>query len=74
MHIVQNNAFAAQPTFIAAFANAQLRAERSYFPQHIICDEEQGFFAIDEGDYPMLPPAILSRIVHTVAGQLDDSF
>ena len=71
---INQNAFAAQPSFIAAFANAQLRAQRSYFPQHIISDEEQGFFAIDEGDYPVLPATILSRVVHTIAGQLDDSF
>ncbi|ANI80073.1 hypothetical protein [Sphingobium sp. EP60837] len=73
MHI-NHNAFAAEGTYIAAFANAELRAMTSYFPQHIIRDEEGGFFAIDEGDYGALPTTIINRVVCSISGKLDDSY
>jgi hypothetical protein len=68
MHI-NHNTFAAQATYIAAFAHAELRAMSSYFPQHIIRDEEGGFFAIDEGDYGVLPITIIDRVVHSIPGK-----
>lgn len=73
MHI-NHNAFAAEGTYIAAFANAELRAMTSYFLQHIIRDEEGGFFAIDEGDYGALPTTIINRVVYSIPGKLDDSY
>ena len=73
MSVIHAAIFTAQPTYIAAFVHAETRALTGYYPQHIICDEDGGFTAIDEGDYGELTAYIGGRIVHTVPGKLDDS-
>ena len=37
--------------FLAALRNAERRAASSYFDQHVLDDGEQGYVAVDEGDY-----------------------
>ncbi|SEJ86635.1 hypothetical protein SAMN05518849_11621 [Sphingobium sp. AP50] len=58
--------------FLAALRNAERRAASSYFDQHVLDDGEQGYVAIDEGDYSTLPETLIERIVHTVPGRLVD--
>jgi hypothetical protein len=64
----------AHPTqsYHAAMANAERRARHSPFDQHVISDNELGYIAIDEGDYPALPDHLIERIVYTVTGALFD--
>lgn len=61
--------FTAQPTYIAAFVHAATRALSSFYPQHIIRDEDGGFTAIGEGDYGERMSCIRGRIVHSVPAQ-----
>ena len=42
--------------------------------QHIICDADGSFTAIEEGDYGELTATIGGRIVCKVPGELDDSY
>ncbi|GAM03551.1 hypothetical protein MBENS4_0550 [Novosphingobium sp. MBES04] len=46
----------------------------SYFDQHVIEDDELGYFALDEGDYNILPAHLAARVVHTVHGGMLDEF
>lgn len=71
---VQTIATFNQPAYDAACRTASIRAQHSFFDQHIIEDEEAGFIAIDEGDYNGLAPHLIDRIVHTIAGQMADDF
>ncbi len=63
-----------QPAYDAAYRTATVRAQHSFFDQHIVEDEEAGYIAIDEGDYNGLTQALIDRIVHTVPGQMADDF
>lgn len=72
MHMISNPALADQATYLAACANAHMRARHSYFTQYVISDEEAGYLAIDEGDYVALPPHLIARVVHAVPSDLDE--
>lgn len=71
---VQTIATFNQPAYDAAYRTASIRAQHSFFDQHIIEDEEAGFIAIDEGDYNGLTQEMIDRIVHSIAGQMADDF
>ena len=55
------NALATYPTldhgqsYETAYAQADIRANHSFFDQHIIAQEDGSYTAIDEGDYDVLP-------------------
>lgn len=70
----QTNTAFNQPAYDAAFRMASVRAQHSFFDQHIIEDDEAGYLAIDEGDYNGLTQALIDRIVHTIPGQMADDF
>ena len=53
---------------------AERRALHSFFDQHVVEDEDLGYFALDEGDYNALPAHLASRVVHTVHGALLDEY
>ncbi|WP_010339734.1 hypothetical protein [Sphingobium yanoikuyae] len=74
MQTITNTAAAHNNAYFAAVANAERRALHSFFDQHVIEDEEQGYLAIDEGDYGNLTPAIIDRIVYTAPGGVLDEF
>lgn len=61
-------------SYFAAVETAERRAQHSFFDQHVMEDESQGYVALDEGDYDVLPAWALSRVVHTVHGVLLDEF
>lgn len=61
-------------SYDAAVRAANVRAQHSFFDQHVIEDEEGCFVAIDEGDYNALPQNLIDRIVHTVPGMMADDF
>ena len=42
--------------------------------QHVVEDEDLGYFALDEGDYNALPAHLASRVVHTVHGAMLDEY
>nr|WP_051908264.1 hypothetical protein [Sphingobium herbicidovorans] len=65
-HAHQSQRFRRRGHLHRSIANAELRAMTSYFPQHIVRDEEGGFFAIDEGDYGALPTTIINRVVYSI--------
>lgn len=69
---MQTNAAYNHSAFLLALRFAQRRAASSYYDQHVIDDGEQGYVAIDEGDYGLLPQALIERIIHTVPGGLID--
>ena len=60
--------------YFAALAMAERRALHSFFDQHIIEDKRLGYFALDEGDYNVLPAHLAARVVHTVHGAMSDEF
>ncbi|MBX9665786.1 hypothetical protein [Novosphingobium sp.] len=53
-------------SYDAALRAATVRAQHSFFDQHVIED--------DEGDYNALPQHLIDRIVHTVPGMMADDF
>ena len=61
-------------SYDAALRAATVRAQHSFFDQHVIEDDEGCFVAIDEGDYNALPQHLIDRIVHTVPGMMADDF
>ncbi len=61
-------------SYFAALALAERRALHSFFDQHVVEDEDLGYFALDEGDYNALPAHLASRVVHTVHGALLDEY
>ena len=71
---VQTIAVFNQPAYDAAYRTASIRAQHSFFDQHVIEDDEGCFVAIDEGDYNALPQHLIDRIVHTVPGMMADDF
>ena len=60
--------------FDEAVRKATIRAQHSFFDQHVIEDEFGCFLAIDEGDYNALPQDLIDRIVHSVPGMMADDF
>lgn len=60
--------------FEAALKSAQMRSYHSYFDQHVIEDDDGGYFTIDEGDYNALPMKLIDRIAYTVPGGLADDY
>jgi hypothetical protein len=63
-----------QAAFVAALDQAHARSFHSYFTQYILSDEEAGYIAVDEGDYGVLPKALLDRVIDMVPGRLSDEF
>ena len=61
-------------SYDAAVRAASIRAQHSFFDQHVIEDEFGCFLAIDEGDYNALPQDLIDRIVHSVPGMMADDF
>lgn len=74
MQIISTAAHADAAAYLAALAFAERRALHSFFDQHVIEDGDDGFIAIDEGDYDALPMGIIDRVVHTVPGGMSDEF
>lgn len=63
-----------QAAFVAALDQAHARSYHSYFTQYVLTDGEAGYIAVDEGDYGVLPKALLDRVIDTVPGRLSDEF
>ena len=61
-------------SYFEALATAERRALHSFFDQHVVEDDDLGYFALDEGDYNALPAHFASRVVHTVQGGMLDEF
>ena len=61
-------------SYFEALAVAERRALHSFFDQHVVEDDELGYFALDEGDYNALPAHLAARVVHTVHGGMLDEF
>lgn len=61
-------------SYDAAVRTATIRAQHSFFDQHVIEDRDGLFLAIDEGDYNALPQHLVDRIVHSVPGMMADDF
>lgn len=65
---------ASSRSYFEALELAERRALHSYFDQHIVEDKEQGYIALDEGDYRALPAHLAARVVHTIHGSMLDEF
>ncbi len=61
-------------SYFDALATAERRALHSFFDQHVVEDDDLGYFALDEGDYNALPAHLARRVVHTVHGGMLDEF
>ena len=61
-------------SYDAAVRAATIRAQHSFFDQHVIENDDGSFSTIDEGDYNALPQDLIDRIVHTVPGMMADDF
>ena len=61
-------------SYFEALATAERRALYSFFDQHVVEDDDLGYFALDEGDYNALPAHLASRVVHTVHGGMLDEY
>lgn len=61
-------------SFEEAVRSATIRAQHSFFDQHIIEQDDGTYIAIDEGDYNALPMHMIDRIAHTVQGMMADDF
>ncbi|CCW15953.1 hypothetical protein EBBID32_2840 [Sphingobium indicum BiD32] len=61
-------------SYDAAVRAATIRAQHSFFDQHVIEDAFGCYLAIDEGDYNALPQDLIDRIVHSVPGMMADDF
>ena len=61
-------------SYFEALAVAERRAQHSFFDQHVVEDEDLGYFALHEGDYNALPAHLASRVVHTVHGAMLDEY
>ena len=72
------NALATYPTldhgqsYETAYAQADIRANHSFFDQHIIAQEDGSYTAVDEGDYDALPQRLIDQVVNTIAGRMGD--
>lgn len=59
--------------YLAAVAQAQVRAAHSYFHQHIIREEDGSYWVADEGSHEPLIDWLSERIVCTIdAGLIDE--
>ena len=65
MQIISTSIANEHAAYLAAVACAERRALHSFFDQHVIEDDNDGFIAIDEGDYDALPMGVIDRVVHT---------
>jgi len=74
MQTISTAAHADTARYLAAVAFAERRALHSFFDQHVIEDDAEGYIAIDEGDYDALPMTLIDRVVHTVPGRMSDEF
>ena len=74
MYASMNNSWlqAAEAAFVTALDQANARAFHSYFTQYILTDDEQGYIAVDEGDYGSLPKPLMDRVVDSVASRYSD--
>ena len=61
-------------SYDAAVRAATIRAQHSFFDQHVIEDEFGCFLAIDEGDNNALPQDLIDRIVYSIPGMMADDF
>lgn len=61
-------------SYFEALAVAERRALHSFFDQHVVEDDDLGYFALDEGDYNALPEHLANRVVHTIHGGMIDEF
>ena len=61
-------------SYFEALAVAERRAQHSFFDQHVVEDEDLGYFALDEGDYNALPAHLAIRVVHMVHGAMLDEY
>ena len=59
-------------SYETAYAQADIRANHSFFDQHIIAQEDGSYTAIDEGDYDVLPQRLIDQVVNTIAGRMGD--
>ena len=48
-------------SYFEALATAERRALHSFFDQHVVEDDDLGYFALDEGDYNILPAHLAAR-------------
>jgi hypothetical protein len=60
--------------YMEAVRNAQVRAQHSYFDQHIIRMDDGRYWVADEGSYETLMEDLVDRIVHTVTAKLMDEY
>ena len=60
--------------YMAALGQAQARAARSYFDQHIIRMDDGTYWVADEGAYDTLMEDLVDRITHTVEAGLSDEW
>jgi hypothetical protein len=60
--------------YLEAVRHAQVRAQHSYFDQHIIRMDDGRYWVADEGSYEALMQDLVDRIVHTVAAMLMDEY
>ena len=74
MRIISTIAVADHAAYMNAVACAERRALHSYFDQHVLEEDDGVYVAVDEGDYSVLPSAMVDRIVHTVPGAMHDEF
>lgn len=74
MQLKSTIAVADHAAYMNAVACAERRALHSYFDQHVIEDDDGIYVAIDEGDYNVLPMALIDRVVHTIPGAMHDEF
>lgn len=61
-----------QVAYLTAMDRAHARSYHSYFNQYVLTDDVAGFITIDEGDYGVLAPRLLDRVVETVPSKLCD--
>ena len=76
MYVPMNTAGfqATEAAFVAALDQAHARAFHSYFTQYVLTDDNQGYIAVDEGDYGALPKPLMDRVVDAVASRYSDEF
>lgn len=59
-------------SYDAAYRLADIRANHSFFDQHIIEEADGSYIAIDEGDYDALPQHLIDQLVYTITGRMGD--
>ena len=74
MTIQQTTTTGTTADYLAALATAEKRALHSYFNQHIILDDDEHYYAFDEGDYDALPRHLEHRVIDTIPGAMSDEW